>query len=296
MRLRSGALTGIAGIYETLHPKTRTFVNTDVVYNIYLMKNPYKFFLDDYFDKLSGFRHSTNRVNKVLTKDVEIYLPDGARFYSGSSLVISDWTSPTDNGWEINFHTGIFKETVKEGYPAEVKRIISRECCLMYAQSFEALESLLKDLIFHKACISTDLEQFVLSKKKKESSLTRDSIPGGCNLFDIFKKFGGRTYKTFSEANNENFRFKELWKILSETRHAITHSQSILKASELKSTDYHFAIFKSLFDYENKEEDKIEIQLDSNKFEKLIKKLSEFGFQAFKIACIEDGLDWSVYK
>jgi len=260
------------------------------------MKNPYKTFLDDYFDKLLGFRHSTNRVNKVLAKDVEIYLPDGAQFYSGSALVISDWTGPTDNGWEINFHTGIFKETVKEMYPAEIKRIISRECCLMYAQSFEALESLLKNLIFDKACRSSELERFILAKRKKGLTLTREKMPGGDDLFDIFKKFGGETYKAFSETNNEKVKFRELWTILSLTRHAITHSQSILRTSELKPTEYHFAIFEYLFDFETKDENRIEIQLDSKKFERLIKKLSEFGFQSFKIACIEDGLDWSVYK
>jgi hypothetical protein len=232
----------------------------------------------------------------VLTKDIEIYLPDGAKFYSESALVISDWTGPKDNGWEINFHTGIFKKTVKEMYPADINRIISRECCLMYAQSFEALESLLKNLIFDKACRSTELEQFILAKKSNGLTLTRDKIPGGDHLFDIFKKFGGQTYKSFSETNNDNFKFKELWTILSLTRHAITHSQSILKTSELKRTDYHFAIFEYLFDYETKDENRIEIQLDFKKFERIIKKLSEFGFQSFKIACIEDGLDWSVYK
>jgi hypothetical protein len=260
------------------------------------MKNPYKIFLDEYFDKLLGYRHSTNRVNNVLMKDVEIYLPDGAQYYSGSALVISDWTGPTDNGWEINFHTGIFKETVKEMYPAEIKRIISRECCLMYSQSFEALETLLKNLIFDKACRSTELEQVILAKKKNGLTLTRDKMPSGNLLFDIFKKFGGGTYKTFSETNNEKVKFKELWTVLSLTRHAIIHSQSILKTSELKLTQYHFAIFKYLFDYETKDENRIEIQLDLKKFERIIKKLSEFGFQSFKIACIEDGLDWSVYK
>jgi hypothetical protein len=260
------------------------------------MENPYKVFLDSYFDKLLGFRHSTSRVNKVLTRDVEAYLPDGARFYSGSALVISDWTGPTDNGWEINFHTGIFKETLKEFYPIEIKKIISRECCLMFAQSFEALESFLKDLVFYKVSSSAEFEQFVLIKTKKNGqTLTRDKMPSGDNLFDCIKKLGGDTYKTSSIQNNLNFRFKELWTILSITRHAITHSQSVVKKSEIECSDYHFAVFEKLFDFENKD-DKLEIQLDFKKFERLIKKLSEFGFQVFKFASIEDNFEWRVDK
>lgn len=251
--------------------------------------------MDEYFDRLLGFRHATNRVNKVLLKDVEVYLPEGAQFYSGSALVISDWTGQTDNGWEINFHTGIFKETVKEDYPAEVKRIISRQCCLIYSQAFEALESFLKNVLFYKACQSKIVEQLIVSKLKESVDFKRDTMPGGDMLFELFKKLGGGTYTKFSANNNVGFKFKELWTIFSVTRHAITHSHSILAMSKVNLTDYHFAVFKNLFDYETKDENKIEIQLDFKKFERLIKKLSEFGFQAFKVISIEEALDWRVY-
>lgn len=260
------------------------------------MENPYKIFLNDYFNKLLGFRHSINRVNTVLAKDVENYLPAETQFYSGAALIISDWTLPTKNGWEKNFHTGIFKETVKEAYPNEVKRIISHECCLMYSQSFEALESLLKNIIFIKALKSEEIEQIILKKMKSGISLTREKMPSGDSLFDIFIKCGGETYKSFSMINNMNFMFRALWTTLSVTRHAITHSQSFLKMAKVKTTDHHFAIFNSLFKYETKEQDKIEIKLDYKMFESLIKKLSEFGFQAFKIASIEDGIDWNLYN
>ena len=111
------------------------------------MANPYKEYLNKFFQSLLYYRHINDRINKVFKKEIEIYREDEAIIHFASALVISDWIGPTDNGWEINFATGIFAETEKDNYETEIERIFSRQLCLLYAQSFEAFEKYVKDCL-----------------------------------------------------------------------------------------------------------------------------------------------------
>lgn len=260
------------------------------------MTNPYKTYLDEFFAALLDYRHATNRLNKVLENDVLAYASEGAQLHLGSALVISDWTGPTDNGWVVNFHTGIFKETVKKNYALEVNKIISRECCLMYAQSFEALEKYIKDCLFNKADRTEEFRKYIISLNKPGYQLTRETMPSGDNLFGSFKKAGGQAYTKASGENNPNIRFKELWKVLSEVRHAITHSRSIISASKINCSSHHSDIFNFLFNSSVIDNELLLVELDYHKFESLIKKLSEFAFQVLKILSTEEGIEWTVYK
>jgi len=260
------------------------------------MTNCYKNYLDDFFSTLLEYRHSTNRLNKVLKKDVEIYTKKGAVIHSSSALIVSDWSGPTDNGWELNFHTGIFKETTKDNYESEIDKILSREFCLMYSQSFEALETFLKNCLFNKQLKDEDLKNYIISLNNQENyKLSRESMPGGEKLFSILKKAGGKTFKDFSKQNNKTIKFTELWTVLSETRNSITHSSSKIKKSKLNRSKHHFAIFEYLFDSSEIEDSYLLIELDYHKFDKLIKSISEFAFQILKTLSIEEKIEWNVY-
>jgi len=101
-----------------------------------------------FFEKLLYYRHISKHINKVFQKEIKEYSSDKAVMHFASALIISDWTDPTDNGWEINFPTGIVTETTKDNYELEIKKISSRQLCLLYAQSFESFERFLKKLSF----------------------------------------------------------------------------------------------------------------------------------------------------
>lgn len=262
------------------------------------MTNPYKTFLNDFFSTLLDYRHSTNRLNKVLKKDVEIYTKEGARLHLASALVISDWSGPTDNGWEINFHTGISTETPKDTYEIEINKMLSRELCLMYAQSFEALEKFLKDCFFSRANRDKKLKDYIISliPKISESELKRYKMPGGDNLFKVLKKAGGKTFTKYSSENNLNIRFSELWSVLSESRHAITHSRSYIKQPKINLSKHHSDIFNFLFNSSKIDNELLLIELDYSKFDRLVKRLSEFAFQVFKILSTEEEIEWDIYK
>ncbi|MFD3003574.1 hypothetical protein ACFS7Z_24670 [Pontibacter toksunensis] len=114
------------------------------------MTNTYREYLDQFFEKLLYYRHISGRINKVFQKDIQDYTSEQAKIHFASALIISDWTGPTDNGWEINFHSGVSIETTKSNYESETRKIFSRQLCLLYAQSFESFERYLKDCLFDK--------------------------------------------------------------------------------------------------------------------------------------------------
>ncbi len=258
------------------------------------MTNSYKKHLDQFFEKLLYYRHISGRINKILQKEIYLYNSDKANIHFASALVISDWTGPTNNGWELNFHTGIYNETTKDNYEEEIEKISSSQLCLLYAQSFESFERFLKDCLFEKLERDDEIREYVISllPKNQKSIITRGKMPGGDTLFKVLKKVGGETFKKFTGSNNLDIKFKELWTTLSEVRHAITHNESTIDLIIIKKSDHHFDIFNFLFNSKNISDDKILIELDYKKFEKLIKRFSEFAFQMYKLLSLEEKLEW----
>ena len=260
------------------------------------MTNNYKIFLDDFFSTLLEFKHTSNRLNKVLTLDYQKYSESGAIYRSNSALILSDWTGKTDNGWELPFHSGIFRETLKENYKNEIINILSREFCLIYSQSFEALEKYFKDCVYYKSKNDLKFEEEVKKIYKIEGEIKRENLKGGDKLYKLIKKIGKKTLLNLCKENNVNIKFGELLNVLAETRHSVVHSKSVIKKSKINTTPYHFQIFKFLFNHSDINSDQIKIELDFEKFEQLIKRLSEFAFQIFKAISLEEKLDWNYQK
>ncbi|MDO6389677.1 hypothetical protein Q4E40_06035 [Pontibacter sp. BT731] len=242
------------------------------------MENDYKYYLDVFFNRILDLRHSASRINTVLKRDVELVTSKDIKFISGSALIISDWTEPTESGWEINFHTGVAKTTIKEDYGVEVNRIISSECCLAYAQAFEALEKYLKDCVYRKMKDDTLLVEMI----KCEENITRERIPGGDQLFKWLTKACGAKFKESSLKNNKNIKFKQFWSVISEVRHAITHSSSKVRITKIKKSDYHLAVFKHLFNYTVVDDKFYHVELDYKRLDRVIKYIAEFGYQIHK--------------
>ena len=262
------------------------------------MTNSYKKHLNHFFEKLLYYRHISGRINDVFQKDIKIHTNEGAIIAFGSALAISDWTGQTDKGWEVNFHTGIVTETTKSNYELEMRKIYSKQLCLLYAQSFEALERFVKDCLFIRIGCDDAIREYTISLllKNQLPSITREKMPGGGNLFKILKKAGGETFKKFTLKNNLNIKFSELWTVLSEVRHSITHKESLIESRLIKQTRHHTEIFKLLFNSEDESTDLLSIQLDYDKFTSLIKRFSEFAYQVFKILSIEEKLEWEDNK
>lgn len=254
------------------------------------MTNPYKVHLDQFFETITDFKHTTNRLNKVLLKDVETYTAKGARYYSGTSLIIGDWTGPTDNRWKLSFPTGIQKTTLKEDYSAEIEKVLSREFGFAFAQCYEAFETLIKDFVDIKIREDKSFKESLPANK----NYSRDALMGGDNIFKLVKKAGGQRFKEYSKTNNKNFRFSEIFKIFSEVRHSITHSQGILKTSKIPKDKYYVSLFEHLLTLNKLENETIQLKFDYKTLDRLLMYLSEFGFQIFKIFSKEEKYEWKI--
>lgn len=251
-------------------------------------QNPYKTHLDLLFNRVIDLRHTVSRINIVLKNDVKLVSNKEIKVISGSALIISDWTGPTDEGWEINFHTGARRATLKENYNIEVKRIISNECCLAYAQAFEALEKYLKNCVFQKLQNNVEFRKTIGYDEK----IARGRMPGGDELFKLVKKACGEYYQKFTHENNKNVKFKQFWTIISEVRHAITHSDCNISMSRISKSSYHFAAFEHLFNYSVIDDKTLHIELDYKGLERALKYIAEFSYQIYKCLSICDKLSW----
>jgi hypothetical protein len=257
------------------------------------MNNDYETFLNNYFSTLLNFIHTSRRLNKILISDIKKHSHIDAILDLNSSLILSDWTGKTDNGWVLPFYYGAHKNTSKENYRSEMIDILSREFCLMYCQSYESLEKFLKDCVFYKVSNDLNYREEIKNLFKIEGEINRESIKGGDLLYRAIKKIGKKTLQKISRENNPNIKFGELLKILSEVRHSITHSSSVIKKSKINTTKYHFKIFNFLFGHSDIDHEKLKIQLDFKRFEYLVIKLCEFAFQIFKAISIEEKLKWN---
>ena len=70
-------------------------------------------------------------------------------------------------------------------------------------------------------------------------------------------------------------------------------SKYIIDKIKIKKTNYHFEIFKYLFNYSEINNEQIKIELDIKKFEHLNGVLVEFAFQIYKAISIEESLIWN---
>lgn len=257
------------------------------------MYNPYKVHLDAYFATITDLKHTLHRINKVLLQDSKKYTSDEAIYKSGTALVIGDWTGPTNNGWKIYYHTKSIKITSKENYPDEINRILSREFAIGIAQSYEALETLLKNLIWVKIELNQNFRSS-LPRLHKDMPYTRENLKGGLSLLELIKKASGDRFNKYSKVNNHNFRFTEIFKFLSEIRHSITHSQGKFKITQEFNDKYYKALLNHFLPTTEIEQEIIILKFDYGIFDKLIIHIAEFGYQMFKILSQEDNFDWAL--
>lgn len=258
--------------------------------------NSYRRNLELFHNKALYYRHIISRVIKILQEDKVKYTSESATFHSISALAISDWTGPTENGWEINFYTGNIVETTKEEYIKEIDKMISKQLCLFYAQIYEAFEKFVKDCLYERTENDINIRTYAISllTVNMKPGFSRAYMPTGKKLYELLKKAGGKTFEEFNSTNSLNIKFPIIWTIFAEVRHSITHKESIMDLKIIKKSKEHTQVFNMFFNMKPESSNTILIQLDIRKFNTLIKRFSEYAFQIYKILSIEEGLEWKI--
>lgn len=260
-----------------------------------MINNSYVSHINKYFNVLLELKDTADRISLILKKAIKSFEKSAKKGpVSGRALIIKDWSNKLYDCGERLFPTGKFKIVSYEDYVSELENHISYQYCLTVAQTFEALESLLKDLVFQKtkACPKYyDLVKKKITKKGMEvSSITRATLPGGEKIFHLYKKAcSPEIYEKYVKANTKGIDFKIYWEVMGECRHAIVHSSSSIKREKIPKGS-HWDLFNNLFEHKTTENGYL-IKLDKELGGIVIKRNAEFGFQLFKMLCLSEGIE-----
>ena len=241
------------------------------------MENPYRKYLVEFFESTNYYYHVSYRIENLLKNESKILLKGKSEFYTSNAVVISDWTGPTEDGWELPFHTNVFTTTNKDNYLQEMEKMKSRENLLNFAQGFEVFQKFAKDCII-----------------KKNYAINRDDLKYNNLILRKLKDEGGDTFERFSLQNNNNFKLEKLYEMYVELRHSITHSNSIVEKNKIIKDHYTEKLFKIIMPEAEIKKDHIILKMNFKVFRANMKIINEFAFQIYKIFSIEEGFkyDW----
>lgn len=239
------------------------------------MENPYKINLINLFESTNYYYHISYRIDNVLKKESKRLLQQKTEFYTSNALVIADWTGPTEDGWELPFHTNIYKTTNTDNYIEEMEKMKSRENLLNLAQGFEVFQKFLKNCIV-----------------MKNPSVKKSDLKHNDKILIKLKEEGGATFEKFSSQNNNNFNFEKLFNMLLLLRHAITHSNSVIEKNKIVKDGYTEKLFKVLVPNAEFCKNEIVLHMNLHDLRSNMKILNEFAFQIYKIFSIQEGLDY----
>lgn len=231
----------------------------------------------EFFESTNYYYHVSYRIENLLKNESKILLKGKSEFYTSNAVVISDWTGPTEDGWELPFHTNVFTTANKDNYLQEMEKMKSRENLLNFAQGFEVFQKFAKDCII-----------------KKNYAINRDDLKYNNLILRKLKDEGGDTFERFSFQNNNNFKFEKLYGMYVELRHSITHSNSIVEKNKIIKDHYTEKLFKIIMPEAEIKKEHIILKMNFKVFRANMKIINEFAFQIYKIFSIEEGLkyDW----
>lgn len=259
--------------------------------------NPYQKYFENYLLEINELKLRSYHFQSVLNQSLKAYTKESLLDFeviSGVGMVLSDWTGQTDKGWKINHHSGITSKIKKSTYQTDSAKMLSYHCAYTFSQCYERLCVLIKDLIFQRAIVVPQILAYK-NKNKELNFYIRENIPGGYTLHEILKKACGKDYSIASNNNNHKVRFPEYWKIISEVRHCITHSNSVIDENLIAKSKSHNAHFRYYFPNHFVSEGKVYLSFNYKDLQLATQGLVEYGLQIFKLISIQEGFKWDYF-
>lgn len=172
---------------------------------------------------------------------------DWIRPFHGTSLVITDLTGPTDNGWLLFGRTGLVKVQGEE-FVEKLSWVAQREGALAIAKAYEAFETYLYDLTatygfkidttrLHKILkLSPNVTELTSLEKWKEAIRYKYRRGKNKKLINKLRKLGdGLELAENKTTNNRSLNMVSWFKVVEQVRHAVTHSDFVIKQAVLSS-------------------------------------------------------------
>lgn len=227
--------------------------------------------------------------------------------FHGSSLVITDLTGPTDNGFLLYGRTGHFKVEGTE-FVEMLRWVAKREGALSIAKAYEAFETYLYDLTAiygfkvdtlrsHEVLnLSQNIDDLNSIDEWKESVRCKYRKANNKKLISKLRKLGHNLEAAESGTlNNRKLNVVSWFKVVEQVRHAATHSDYLIDQAVLDSFQpEERAILDQRFPGS---ESNLGYSIEMEKYNSIsnIQLFAEYAHAIYKSLSIQSGLEWIKY-
>lgn len=274
-----------------------------------------KWLIDDFFKEicyLQGLNfnliHIFDNYGEQMKSEQKNPIPHLDEFpYHASGLLIRDLTGESSNGFSSRYYTNTSYIIDKDNYGARAQDLGFKVTSFIMLQSYERFESFLKAAVLYALCKKPDLTKAIpnldLEDRLYNEYEMRDLIAAykssGYNnykkYFYILRKIS-EDFKSWSIKNNDRINLTQWYKVYSEVRHCITHSDSRISKAKIKSFGVNEQlIFENYFSY-SIFPDHYHICLHKKSLNRLLETTAEFAFLIFKALAILLDEDWKILK
>lgn len=272
--------------------------------------NAYRNPIENFFNRISYLQGTLFHLESALSNYLKIRnenfknsLNDNkVDFELGSSLVISDLTGVTDNGWPLYYPTQSKYILTISSYETETINLIKRETSYCLAQGYEAFEKFLKEILslYFEENTQEAIKQKLLDQNENTNSINwKEKLKSGKNNNELFKLIRKISNLEVSEKNNfKQINLNEWYEVYSLFRHSITHSEGkLLKDNKdfKKFNANQIKYLKKYFTYEDCRE-YIHFSIPRKLGNTILEILSEYAFMIFKELSIKSNQDWEILK
>ena len=280
------------------------------------LNNPLQLSLDGLFGQLNLLNgllfHLDNQLDvfkKLLRERWDDSGLDLSYLGAGAALVIKDLTEWPANGWARYYPSGKFMSKGEEFFQVS-DELICRSALWTISQAYEAFETFIKNLAAYYLHRHQDEAQPEKIKKCKRNLEKNNCDPKD---FDYWQRFVRLAYRKNEELlgyfrilspevekaekkNNRDVDLTEWFAIVGEARHAITHSNGIIKKSRIQVlTSGRLELLKR---YISGVETELGYKMNPS-FKETNQNLvvfSEYGFVLFKALSSAKGYNWNILK
>ena len=261
------------------------------------------------FERLEYYKgyifHLENDIKKYTQSLIDNLDKNKTNFLKGSRLIISDFTGESDNGWEINFPLPTSGYIVtSDNYLEKNNQLIQVISSTLVAQSYEALETFFKEILISYFKNNNQIAFETIGKANCIWNMnnvdwynTVRKLKQGINNRKLLKIFRilSPEFRKAEITNLKNIDLEKWFDIISIVRHAIIHSESILKNDEFNKIDENGRkILEKFFEVENQDGGNKKIIITGKHASNVIEFMCEYAFQVFKWLSISVNLDWRI--
>jgi hypothetical protein len=252
--------------------------------------------------QLNTFKKSFNEMVQASGREL-------SSIFTGSSLAIRDLTEFPAHGWAVYYPTGKFKSRGEENIRI-ADELLERESAWTISQGYEAFETFLKDMTSHYLHRNNQEADSKKLKKKGPSlakqqlapadleywrTFTRLAYRNNMDLIGYLRKLGPEIHDA-EKYNNRVIDLFEWYSLAGEVRHAVTHSNMIIKNERMSSWDEGKLKLLNQFFPGNSTDAGYALKICRDNAESNLVLFSEYGFAVFKSLSKAKNYYWNILK